>query len=94
MKILAIEKELKDTAGGDIKELYKNEALAVYNLYKEGVVREIHFNQDKCAVIIMECENIDVAKSVLDNLPLVKQEIIEFELHALSPYTGYDRLMK
>jgi len=94
MKILAIEKELKDTSGGDIKELYKNEALAVYNLYKKGVVREIHFNQDKCAVIIIECENIDMAKSILYNLPLVKEKLIEFELHALFPYTGYDRLIK
>ena len=94
MKILAIEKELNTQAGENIKDLYKKEALTVYNLYKEGTLREIHFNQDKCAIIILECESIPIAASILDHLPLVQKGLISFELHALSPYTGYDRLIE
>ena len=93
MKILAIENELDKNIEGNISELYEEEALHVYNLYKDDVIREIYFNQDKCAVIILECKNIEEAKSIIDGFPLVQAGLIEFAFHALTPYTGYDRLI-
>ena len=94
MKIFAIEKELAHSMEGDLVELYKEEALHVYELYQNDILREIYFDQDTCAVIMLECDSITVAKSIVSEFPLVKAGLIMFEIHALRPYSGYGRLIK
>lgn len=93
MKILAIEKE---TAGFDeskLSGLLKPEAMQVWNLYKNGTVREIYFTQnDHRAVLILECESEAAAHSILNTLPLVKEKLIQFEILPLQTYDGFERL--
>lgn len=93
MKILAIE---KDAAGFDeskLNSLLKPEARQVWNLYKNGTVREIYFTQnDHRAVLVLECKNETVAKSILNTLPLVKEKLIQFEILPLQAYDGFERL--
>jgi muconolactone delta-isomerase len=65
----------------------------VWDLYEKGIIREIYFGQEEHnAHIIMECENKEVAQTVLADLPLVKNKLIEFELTTLGAYTGFSRL--
>lgn len=92
MKILAIEREIKGVSWENSSELLREEAKHVYQLYLADILREIYFNENKCAILVLETQDMKCAKEVLDNLPLVKSGMIEFEIMELRPYTGFDRL--
>jgi muconolactone delta-isomerase len=69
------------------------EARRVWELYQSGIVREIYFRADRSeAVLILECADTNEAQHVLESLPLVKAELIQFELIPLAPYPGFARL--
>ena len=93
MKILALEKELPGLTANNFEPLLKAEAKHVYDLQQKGVIREIYFNQHHEAVLILECESLKVAKDLLNDFPLVKNNLITFELIELKPYSGLTRLM-
>jgi len=94
MKILALEKEVDGVDWSNLDEVLKQEAHHVYALQKQGIVREIYFNQNHCAVIILECKSAIVAKNTLNELPLVKSGLINFEVMELTPYNGFDRIIE
>lgn len=95
MKILAIEKEYDGKTAEDFQPHLEAEARQVWKLYKRGVIREIYFRADqKSAVIILECKNIEDAEENLSTLPLVSEGLIYFEFIPLAPYPGYERLFK
>ena len=93
MKILAIEKDVEGVSPEDFKPHLKAEAQKVWELQQENIIREIYFRQDEpSAVLILECNNVKEAKEILDTLPLVKENLIEFEIIPLIPYPGFARL--
>ena len=93
MKILAIEKEVPNVKENDYKPFLKPEALKVWNLYQEGIIRELYFtSSDNSAVLVMECKDADQANKYLSTLPLVQEGLIRFEVFALIPYSGFERL--
>lgn len=92
MKILAIEKEIEDKNWNNINMILKQEAEHVYMLQKQNILREIYFNEDKCAVLVLECKDKTEAKEILSKFPLVEQNFIRFEIKELLPYTGLERL--
>lgn len=95
MRILAIEKELGKPLEGDTKELLAREARQAWELYQQGIFREIYFIQDRpIAVIIMEAHDADEAKKALASLPLVEGGYIDFDIIPLKPYPGFSRLFK
>jgi hypothetical protein len=57
-------------------------------------LREIYFNENKCAVLIIECESLEKAKEQLHTLPLLVGGFIQFDLMELKPYLGFDRIIK
>jgi hypothetical protein len=94
MKILAIEKEIPGIDWGAVdKELLAQEALNVYKLYLSEKLREHYFNEENCAILVLECENKSQAQELLNELPLVNNKLISFELMELHPYTAYDRII-
>jgi hypothetical protein len=93
MKILAIETELKKLNATLDKEILKDEARAVLELQQKDTLREIYFDENHCAVLILECENKTEAGNILSELPLVKNGFIQFEIKELHPYTGFLRLI-
>lgn len=94
MKLLAIEKEVSGVDWSAVeRELMNQEARDVYQLYLAGQLREHYFNQNQCAVLMLECANKAQAQELLATLPLVRNGLIEFEVMELHPYTGYDRIM-
>lgn len=93
MKILAVEKENSGTKQEEFAPFLKLETLKIWELYREDIIREIYFNQDHCAVIVLECMDIDEANAILNDLPLVKKGLISFEIMELTPYTGIERLI-
>jgi hypothetical protein len=94
MKYLAIENELNNGNKQDIESLLESEARRVYELYLQGIIRECYFSKEgHNAIIIMECMDENEAREMLKTLPLVKENIIKFQLFALLPYSGLDRIL-
>jgi len=95
MRILALEKEVPGASAGDNTALLRAEARAVWELMQSGIIREIHFRDDRSqAVILLEAESTAQVHQVLAQLPLVKAGRIQFEVIGLRPYPGFARLFK
>jgi muconolactone delta-isomerase len=95
MKILAFEIELPGSTPAAFQPLLAAEARRIWELQQSGKVREIHFRADRhTAVLMLECENVEAARRVLSNLPLVEAGLIQFEIIPLAPYDGFARLFK
>ncbi len=93
MRILALEREVAGTDPEAFGRLLRDEALRVWELHQEGVIREIHFRDDRPdAVLLLECPDLDMAERALSSLPLVKAGLISFEVIPLRPYSGFERL--
>ena len=93
MKILAIEKEVSATTSKDFQPHLKAEAQKVWELQQQNIIREIYFRADlSSAVLILECDYVDDAEKILQTLPLVQANLIEFEIIPLKPYPGFERL--
>lgn len=93
MVILAIEREVPDVTAEELRPHLKEEAVRVWELYQAGVFRELYFRQDQpSAVLVLECADIEEARQVLNTLPLVKEQLIAFDIIPLIPYPGFSRL--
>lgn len=93
MKFLALEVEQPGATAAQYQPYLKAEALRIWQLYQEEVIREAYFRSDQhTAVLVLECESSTQASQVLATLPLVQQRLIEFEIIPLSPYPGFSRL--
>jgi muconolactone delta-isomerase len=94
MKILAIEHDVPDvTTEQFTRGLLEAEAKFAWELHQAGVIRELYFRADQPeAVLVLECADVDEARSVLNTLPLMRAQLIEFELIPLQAYPGFARL--
>lgn len=93
MRILAIERELPTPRRPDLSHLLHDEAARVWDLQKRGIVRDIWFTAaDRRAIVMLECAHATEARAHLATLPLVQTGVIEFTLHELCSYDGYERL--
>lgn len=94
MRILALEHDLLPTTRPDLHDILRAEAAAVWDLQKRGIIREIWFTvpPGRHAIVMLECSGAMEAKSYLDNLPLVRQGLCDFEVLELCPYDGLERL--
>ena len=94
MKILAIEKEMPGVLGTDYQPHLEAEARKAWELHQQGLIRELYFTDDHCAVLVLEASDKAHAREIVDQLPLVQQKLIDFELFALTAYPGFARLFK
>jgi len=93
MRILAIEKEGPAESGGDMRRILQEEARCVWELYQHGKIREIWFTvSERRAVLLLECASVEEAGALLATLPLVREQFSIFEILALKPYDGFERL--
>jgi hypothetical protein len=94
MKILAIEHDPPNVSDSLFTmELLQAEARRAWELHQAGVIRELYFRADRDeAVLVLECADVNEARSVLDTLPLVRDKLIGFELIPLKVYPGFARL--
>jgi len=93
MRILAIERELPTPRRPDLPHLLHDEAAGVWDLLKRGLIRDIWFTAgDNRAIIILECSGATEAREHLARLPLVQTAVIDFTLHELRTYDGFERL--
>jgi muconolactone delta-isomerase len=93
MHILAIENEVIAPLAQKTKELLHAEAARVWDLRERGVIREIWFDANEHnAVIMLECADATEARQHLESLPLVQAGVIDFTVHELHAYDGFERL--
>ncbi len=94
MKVLALEKDVPGVTEAQLTdELLAEEAAKAWDLYEAGVLRELYFHAEKHeAVLMLECANVQEARSRLSELPLVRAGLIDFEIIPLAPYPGFARL--
>jgi muconolactone delta-isomerase len=94
MKLLALEINVAGVPDGAFTDdLLRQEAARVWQLCQSGTLREIYFRADRhSAILVLECTNVDEAKSVISTLPLVQHRLIEFDIIPLKPYPGIERL--
>jgi hypothetical protein len=95
MRILALEKEMANSAAEEFQPYLQAEAARVYELYQADVIREIYFHQAQhTAILMLECAGVDEAQQVLSTLPLVQAGLISFDVIPLVPYSGFGRLFE
>ena len=95
MKILAIERERPGVAAEQILPFLKEEAETVWEWVQAGIMREVYFHEEQSsAVLIMECDSKYHAQKILNTLPLVQEELVEFDILPLVPYPGFARLFE
>jgi hypothetical protein len=92
MKIFARERSVRAIPRKEKTQLLRDEAAAVLRLMHKGVLREIYFNENHEAIIVLESRTRREARLILKALPLVKSGFIDFEVMELRPYTGFARL--
>lgn len=93
MKILALEREMPGSQPEAFQPWLRAEAATVWELHLQGVIRELYFNaEEHTAILVLECEDLQAARRILDRLPLVESGLIDFELIPLAPYDGFARL--
>jgi hypothetical protein len=95
MKILALDKTLPGVTMEQILPHLEEEASHAWKMYKSGVYRELYMRGDRPgAAIVLECESIKEAKEFLAELPLVKYNLIEFEVIPLQAFTPFEKLFQ
>jgi len=93
MKILAVEIENEGVKPEQFASHAKAEAQRIWELYQQGIIRELYFRADRSeAVLILECNGAAEAAEMLESLPLVRAGLIRFDVIALIPYPGFVRL--
>lgn len=93
MKILAMDTLNPGVTIERVAPLLKAEAAHAWELYTKGVFREMYFRKDRPgAVIFPECADEAEARSVLAGLPLVKANLITFEIVPLGAFTPLEAL--
>lgn len=93
IKILALGKVLPEATEEKIGALVKEEAARAWELYMAGIFREIYFRTDApLPVVIMECKDIEEAKTIISTLPMVKAGLTDFDLLPLGPFYAFGAL--
>ena len=92
MKILAVEKNVRPIDPENEKMILSEEAILVYELYHDEIVREFYFNENHEAILVLEYSSVAACEELLHELPLVKRGFTRFELMEMRRYTGFERI--
>lgn len=92
MRILALERDLAPLGGAISADLLRREAAEVWALQRQGVIRDIWFTPGRQAVLMLECPDAAEARRQLATLPLAQAGLIDFMVHELVAYDGFERL--
>jgi hypothetical protein len=71
----------------------REELNALWQLYCDGVVREMYSPGGPGAVLILECESLHAATELLLALPLVASRTVTVELIELRPFRAFEMLL-
>lgn len=93
MKILAVARVDPQATPERIRPQLAAETRHAWQLYREGVIREMYDRADRMGVVfVLECDGLDEARRVLGGLPFVQENLIEFECIPLAPFSYFETL--
>jgi hypothetical protein len=94
MKILAIAKVDPQTTLEKIQPHLEAEVKHAWKLYREGAFREMYSCLDRRlgVVFVLECSSGDDARRILEELPFVREKLIDFETIPLGPFSYFEML--
>ena len=93
MQFLVIARVAENTPLEKVSPYVKPEAEKVWEYYAADIVRSIHYIADMSgAVLILEAENLEKAQAIVAEFPMAQQDILNFEILPLKPYTGLETL--
>lgn len=86
MQVLAIDKMKRKVEDKELMEHLPEELAATVQLYLQEKVRTFYFRKDRPGIIfLMEAESLEAAQEDLASLPLVKLDILDFDLIPIGP---------
>lgn len=94
MKILVIDKILPTATEENIRGVVIRDAMHTWVLYTKDVVREVYFRKDRPGVVmILECANVEEAKTLLKTFPMVKAGVVDFDIIPLGHFVPFGTLL-
>jgi len=94
MQILAIDKITEGVTTDILMPHLSQELTATLKLYLKGIIRTFYFRKDRPGVVfILECETVPEAKEILSTLPMVKVNLLDFDLIPIGPLMPLERLL-
>lgn len=93
MQFLVIARVAENTPPEKVLPYIKPEAEKVWEYYASDIVRSIYYIADMSgAVLIVEAESLENAQAIVAEFPMAREDIINFEILPLKPYTGLEAL--
>jgi hypothetical protein len=92
MKLLAIGRPRAGTDTSQIARRARDEMRALWQLYREGVVREMYSPGRPGAVLVLETADRQQAENAVVGLPLAMSGVIDFEVIELLPFGAFEVL--
>ena len=96
MKILVLPKPIEGVSREEMLQHADAEIRAVWDLYAQGVCRELYTraNEPARVVLVLECATVEAAKDALATLPFARLHLIDFDVIPLAPFVGLTRLFQ
>ena len=94
MQFVLITRPANGASVDDISASAKDQALAIWQNYQTGIFRQMFDIQNKpgSSAIIMTADNIDDATQIVEQLPLVKNMLIEYDLIPVGHFFPFSAL--
>lgn len=84
MKIIAYDRFKPGVTMDTVRPYLRDEVSNVWRLWKAGIVRENYARADEPGVVIVfECDGVEAARRHIDDFPLSKAGLLEWELIAV-----------
>jgi hypothetical protein len=94
MKVFAIANPTKPLTPEDLKPHMDNEVPATLQHYLEGKIEQFWFREKLGPIFLMDVASVEEAKSVLGTLPLVKADLMHYDLMPVGPLMPLGRLIQ
>jgi hypothetical protein len=94
MKILVLPKPIEGVSREEMLRHAPAEIQAVWQLYKQGIVREFYTRANEAGrvVLVLESASEEEAREALSVLPFVQLHLIDFDFIPLAPFFGLENL--
>jgi len=94
MKILVLPKPIEGVSREEMLRHAPAEIQAVWELYKQGIVREFYTRANEAGrvVLVLESASEEAAREALGALPFVQLRLIDFDFIPLAPFYGLENL--
>jgi hypothetical protein len=94
LKILVMPKPIEGVSREEMLRHAPAEIQAVWQLYKQGIVREFYTraNEPNRVVFMLESASAEEALEALGVLPFVQLHLIDFDIIPLAPFYGLEQL--